>query len=141
MKDKITPSSELEFKLETVFEIGAEGGSIKIYRQMDGSFDNYIMYHNEFDPLGDDETLVNVKKEYKTFNQAFQYIERFPWQCLYILVVHKDFRNTITERLQAKLKEKLSVPVELLNSEDLNDIEEIKENLSRSSTDWDNKSH
>jgi hypothetical protein len=136
MINKSTASNEPEVKLETVFEIGAEGGSICIYRQRDGSVDKFIMYHNEFDPLADDdETLVDVKKEYDTFNKAFQYIERFPWQSLYIKVVHKDFRNNITEKLKEKLKEKLSVPDELLNSEDLHYIEEINENLSRSLTD------
>ncbi len=141
MKDKITPSNEPEIKPETVFEIGAEGGGISIYRQRDGSVDKYIMYQNEFDPLDDDETLVNVKKEYKTFNQAFQYIERFPWQSLHILVVHEDFRKTIVEKLKEKLNKKLRVPAELRNREDLYYIEEINKNLSRISTNRDNLQH
>ena len=141
MKDIKSIQNEPEVKPETVFEIVAEGGSINIYRQRDGSVDKFIMYHNEFSPLDDDETLVNVKKEYETFNHAFQYIERFPWQSLHIFVVHKDFRNIITEKLKDKLKEKLSVSAELFNREDLNFIERIKENLSQSSTDWDEKSY
>lgn len=134
MKDKITPSNEPEIKPETVFEVGAEGGAIRIFRQRNGSIDKFILKHNECYPT-DEVPSVSVKEEYETFNQAFQYIERYAWYGLYIVFVHKDFRDFITEKLKDKLKEKSSVPDELLNSEDLYYIEEIKENLSRFSTD------
>jgi hypothetical protein len=137
MKDKITPSNEPEVKPETVFEIGAEGGSLRIFRQRDGSVDKFIIYHNEFDPLADDDaTLVNIKKEYKTFNLAFQYIERFPWYGLYIVDVHKDFRDFILERLNEMLIKK-SISTDPSNYDSAEVIPRIQENLLRSISEWD----
>ena len=139
MKDKITPSNEPEVKPETAFEIGAEGGSLRIFRQRDGSVDKYFMYHNEFDPLADDNaTLVDIKKEYETFDQAFKYIERFPWYGLYIVYVHKDFRDFILERLNDMLIKK-SITTDPANYDSSEVIPRIQENLLRSKSDWDNK--
>ncbi len=136
MKDKIAPANEPEIKPETVFEVGAEGGSLRIFRQRDGSVDTYIIYHNEYDPLGDGETLVNIKKEYKTFNQAFQYIERFPWYCLYIEYVNKDFRDFIIKRLNEMLIKK-SISNDPSNYDSVEVLPRIQENLLRSISEWD----
>jgi len=131
MNEKTTSINKPEVKPEKVFDIGAEGGSLTIFRQSDGSVDKYFMYHNEFDPLADDdENLVNIKKEYETFNQAFQYIERYPWYRLHIIYVHPDFRGFIIERLNEMLIEK-SIIGETSNYNRADVIIRIEENISR----------
>jgi hypothetical protein len=131
MKAIKSPPDESEVNLETVFEVGAEGGSLRIFRQRNGS--KYIFYHNEFDPL-DDETLVSVKKEYETFNQAFQNIERYPWYSLYIVFVHMDFRDFVIKRLNNILIEK-SASMDPSNFDSSEVISRIQENLLRSISD------
>jgi hypothetical protein len=140
---KKVKSSPGNFKTvpETVFEVGAEGGNLTIYRQKDGSTDEFFLYHNEYDPLADDDaTLVNVKKDYETFDQAFQYIERFPWYGLYIVYVHEDFRDFIIERLNEWIIKK-SITSDPSNYNSASVIPRIQENLLRSESEWDDWRH
>lgn len=139
MKDKVAPADEPTIKPETVFEVGAEGGGISIYRQREGSVEKFMLSHNEFDPT-DEGLEVGIKKEYKTFNLAFQYIERYPWYSLYIIYVHKDFREFIIERLNEILIEK-TTSIDLSDYNRAGDIPRIQENLLRSESEWDRHWH
>lgn len=135
MKDKIDPANEPEVKPETVFEVGAEGGSLTIFRQRNGSIEKFTLNHNECYPT-DEVPCIGIKKEYETFHQAFQYIEKYPWYGLYIEHVHKDFRDFIIERLNEMLIKK-SITSDPSNYDISEVIPHIKENLSRSESEWD----
>jgi hypothetical protein len=84
--------------------------------------------------------LVNVKKDYETFDQAFQYIERFPWYGLYIVYVHEDFRDFIIERLNEWIIKK-SITSDPSNYNSASVIPRIQENLLRSESEWDDWRH
>ena len=89
-------------KTEKLFEILGEGGGIMISRKLDESEKRFIYHHNEFDPT--DEGLdVNKVDEYPTFEDAFEFINRYPWHMLYINKVHNDFRDYIIDKLINKL--------------------------------------
>ena len=139
MKNKIATANEPEVKPETVFEVGAEGGGLTIFRQRNGSIEKFTLNHNECYPT-DEVPCIGIKKEYETFKQAFQYIERFPWYGLYIVYVHKDFRDFIIERLNEMLIKK-SITTDPSNYDSAEVIPRIQENLLRSISDWDNKWH
>lgn len=134
MKNTKNHSNESDVKPETVFEVGAEGGSLTIFRQRNGLIEKFTLNHNECYPT-DEVPCIGIKKEYETFNQAFQYIEKFPWYCLYIMVVHPDFREFIIERLNEMLIKK-SITTDPSNYDSSEVIPRIQENLIRSETDW-----
>ncbi len=94
---------------EKVFEILGEGGGIYISRKKDEMGEKFIYHHNEFD-ASDEGLDVNIKDVYDDFEQPFQLINnKYPWYILHISVVHKEFRNYISERLIEKLNDKSSM--------------------------------
>lgn len=121
---------------ETVFEIGAECGSINIFRQQNGSIELFAMKLNEFDPF-ENEPSVNIEKVFKTFDLTFHEIDsKYPWYSLCILGVHQDYKAFIIERLTDRLQERTSIPEALRTSEDLHTIYHISKNLKNSLRDW-----
>ncbi|MDD2635131.1 MAG: hypothetical protein PHW82_06485 [Bacteroidales bacterium] len=94
-------------KLETIFEIGGEGGSIKIERRKSDSKEVFIYKHNEFDPT-DQGLDVNKRFEFDSFEEPFEMINsKYPWPQLYIMTIHKDYRNYIIAKLVEKLNENM----------------------------------
>lgn len=88
---------------EKLFEIGGEGGSIRISRVTTAGKTKFIYHHNEFDPA-DEGSDVNIKDIFDDFETAFQRIhDRYPWHCLYLLMVHDDYKNFVAEKLVEKL--------------------------------------
>lgn len=95
------PNQEPWITTEEVFSIGGEGGSISISRQIRDEGVRFIYHHNEFDPFTD-ETLINDKSKFPTFEEAFQLIQRYKWYSLY-LTVHEDYRDYIADKLVERL--------------------------------------
>lgn len=87
---------------EEVFSVGSEGGGISISRQISDEGVRFIYHHNEFDPFTD-ETLINEKLKFPTFEEAFQLIQRYKWYSLYLETVHEDYRGYIADKLVERL--------------------------------------
>jgi len=96
---------------ERVFEIGGEGGSPRISRIETEPGLRFIYHHNEFDPT-EEGMDVNFEKLFYNFETAFKTIhDRYPWNMLFLLSVHDDYKSFIAEKLNINLsydKNKLS---------------------------------
>lgn len=107
---------------ETVFEIGAEGGSLTIERKRSRTGEKFIYHHNEID-LTDEGLGINKKAEYKTFDEPFQLINsKYPWFRLHLSTVHEDFRSYVLDELIKALNNQGMTPGELKYSQ--KDLEE-----------------
>jgi hypothetical protein len=109
---------------ERVFEIGGEGGSLCIIRQITESGEVFIYHHSEFDPTGEGE---DIDRSYvcKTFDEAFDHIDHsYAWYNLYIINLHPAYREAVIKRLISKLN-KSYIPDSFYNNIRLS----IKESL------------
>lgn len=98
---------------ETVFEVLAEGGSLKIQRQLNGHSVKFIYHNQEFDPLEEGMEIHKIH-EYESFEQPFQLINfRFPWFKLHLQTVHEDYKAYVTEELIKKLNTQNITPENL----------------------------
>lgn len=94
---------------ELVFEVGAEGGSIEIYRANDkihGRF-TYMLKVNEYD-FAEDVAVHHgsyVSDNFYTIHFIME--EKYPWYHLYPVFVHEDFREDIADFLIEKLNKKV----------------------------------
>ena len=88
---------------ETVFEVGGEGGSLQIDRQIDSNGIKFIYHHHESYPT-DEDLSIHENGEYEDFETPFQIINRkYPWYSLYIVTIHDDFKDYIKSQLIQKL--------------------------------------
>lgn len=118
---------EQNTKIERVFEIGAEGGGICITRRITEEGERFYYRHREFDPT-DEGFEVIIDKEYDSFEEPFQLInDKYSWYLLFILTVHDDFKNYVTERLIERLNKDFVTPDTLRSTKyDWEDALEIK---------------
>jgi hypothetical protein len=88
---------------EIVLRVGAEGGSLTVYRV---PFDEgrwlWHVVTNEvalYDLLGDDDDLdpsgALQRTSAESFEDAIERLDRYPWVRLYPLQVHKDYREAV----------------------------------------------
>lgn len=91
-------------KPEVVFEVLGEGGCLSISRIIENGVTRFTTNHHEND--FSDEGL-DVKKEIgnSSFEEAFQYINKYPWHLLHIQVIHNDYRDFILKQLFERLKD------------------------------------
>lgn len=98
---------------EPVFEILAEGGSLRIFRKRTKSGERFLYAHNEMDPT--DEGLdVNGETTFESFEEPFQVINNsYPWFQLHLESVHEDYKKYVLDELIKVLTKKGVSPDEL----------------------------
>lgn len=93
---------------ELVFEVLAEGGSLRIERQYKGGnngFD-YFLNQNEMD-ASESGLDVNKTSVFDNFYEPFDIInEKYPWYNLNLSFVDEDFRGYVADELVKKLNRK-----------------------------------
>jgi hypothetical protein len=90
-------------KKELVFEIGADGGGITIYRIEKNSKTSYVFNLNEID-FSDEIGDQHQKDVYSTFEEAFNRIKyQYPWHLLYPIVIADKYKKIIADELIYKL--------------------------------------
>lgn len=93
---------------ELVFEVLAEGGSLRIeskYKGGNNGFD-YFLDHSEMD-VSESGLDVNKSNVFDNFYEAFDIINsKYPWYNLHLSYVDEDFREYIADELVEKLNEK-----------------------------------
>jgi hypothetical protein len=107
---------------ETVFEVLAEGGGLRIGRRRTQNGDKFLFNHCEFDPT-DEGHDVNKEGEYDSFEKAFQRIAGYRWYSLHLETIHEDFTDYLIENMMEKLNTELVSPDYLDYSK--NDIERV----------------
>lgn len=101
-------------KKELVFEIGADGGGITIYRIEKNSKTSYVFNLNEID-FSDEIGDQHQKDVYSTFEEAFNRIKyQYPWHLLYPIVIADKYKKIIADELVNKLN---SLPFDLYQKE------------------------
>ena len=109
---------------ELVFEVLAEGGSLRIERNYTGEnngFD-YFLNHNETD-FTESGLDVNESNVFDNFYEPFEIINsKYPWYNLHLSFVDEDFREYVADELVEKLNEKsiFKLPKKELLEEKLN---------------------
>lgn len=93
-------------KPECIFSILGEGGGISISRITVNGEQRFVTDHREVD-FSDEGLDVNRKIGYSSFDEAFNYISKYPWHRLSLNKVHEDYKLTVLDRL-----------MEVLNDED-----------------------
>ena len=107
-----------------VFEIGGEGGAIRIFKKRIKTKYVFIYQHNEQD-FSDEELSVNKTAKYDSFESAFQQINTlYSIYFLYILTVHKNYKEYVSDQLVKKLNN------DNISFEDFNNRERFEEILN-----------
>lgn len=91
-----------------VFEVFAEGGSLKIESKYTGENQgfNYFLNHNEMD-TSESGLDVNETNVFDNFYEPFDIINsKYPWCNLHLSFVDADFREYVADELVKKLNEK-----------------------------------
>lgn len=91
-------------KPEVVFEVFGEGGSLRISRILRNKIPIFITKHQEAD-FSDEGLDVNKKMGFSSFEEAFPYINQYPWHMLHIETVHEDYREFVINQLIEKLND------------------------------------
>lgn len=108
---------------EVVFEIQAEGGSLRIERKRYRKNEKFIYHHSEID-LTDEGLGINEKGEYETFEKPFQIINnKFPWFQLHLSTVNEEYRDYVLSELVKALNSQSITPDELKYSK--KDLEKV----------------
>lgn len=107
-----------------VFEIDGEGGAIRIFKKRIKTKYVFIYQHNEQD-FSDEELSVNKTAKYDSFESAFQQINTlYSIYFLYILTVHENYKEYISDQLVKKLNN------DNISFEDFNNRERFEEILN-----------
>lgn len=101
-------------KPKVVFLVLAEGGGLFISRLLQNGVTRFITEHHESD-LTDEGLGVNKEMGYSSFEEAFQYINKYPWHLLHIEIAHKDYRGFILNQFIKRLEEAVYKPNDYLN--------------------------
>jgi hypothetical protein len=91
-------------KPEVVFEVMGEGGGLGISRIIHNGLTRFTLNHHEMD-FSDEGLSVSKEVGYSTFEEAFLYIEKYPWHELHVEIVHEDYRGFVLSKLIEKLNE------------------------------------
>lgn len=110
-------------KSEHVIYILAEGGGLSISRITIDEQHRFLTSHQEYD-FSDEGLDVNKEIGYSSFEEAFQYIDKYPWHMLHLEIVHKDYRGFILNRLIDRLGKEAYKPNDYLNRK-LRHIEDL----------------
>ncbi len=102
-------------KPEIVFEILAEGGGLKIEREITKSGEKFIFKHNEMDS-SDEDLGVHKKFEFDSFEEAFQEINNYSWYQFFIYTLHLDFKEFVLNQLIDRLNNDSIHPDSLENT-------------------------
>jgi hypothetical protein len=91
-------------KDEVVVEVGAEGGSIALIgtrRDRGWTFSRSV---NDWTPeLIDEEPIFHKSAEVDSWEAALRLLDKYPWETLYPLKVHPEFRARIWIAVQERL--------------------------------------
>lgn len=94
---------------EIVFEILAEGGGLKIEREITKSGEKFMYKHNEMD-FSDEDLGVHKNFEFNSFEVAFQEINKYSWYQFSIYTLHLDFKEFVLNQLIDRLNRDLIHP-------------------------------
>jgi hypothetical protein len=100
-------------KIETILEIGAEGGSLTLFgRKVPNGSWQFCMERNEsiLKDLLSEEDLEGMTDDefYKktgwvaSFSQALDLLSRYPWHKLYPLKMHPEFRDVVLAEVEKR---------------------------------------
>jgi hypothetical protein len=92
---------------ELVFEVGAEGGSLEIYRAKNNNVGfNYFLRVSEYDIVEDVASSHRSCLSDNFYSTLSLLEDNYAWFDLYPLFVHEDFREDIADFLVEKLNKK-----------------------------------
>ena len=86
---------------EVIVEIGAEGGSIKVFSRStaDGSLEYSVQMRDQtMTFLSGDEAGPEIRRDSawtKSWDSAIKALGRWPWPMLYPMYVHPEFRERV----------------------------------------------
>lgn len=89
-------------KPEVVFEVLGEGGGLHISRIIHNELTRFTTSHQEMD-FSDEGLDVNKAMGFNSFDEAFTYINKYPWHELHVEIVHEDYRGFVLDKLIEKL--------------------------------------
>lgn len=90
---------------ETILEVGADGGSVRIIgNSVDGEW-RFRLETNESALADEDEddNPATPAMWFNTWRAVLKALDKYPWPNLYPLSVHPDFRQKIASALKARL--------------------------------------
>jgi hypothetical protein len=92
-------------KSEVIIELGAEGGSITLYRwrtEQGWAFRREVV---DWAPeLFDDERIESKSPVVDTWEAALQLLDQYPWPKLYPISIHPQFRRQIWRAVQERVQ-------------------------------------
>lgn len=91
-------------KPEVVFEVLGEGGGLHISRIIHNGLTRFTTSHHEMD-FSDEGLGISKELGYSSFEEAFPYIDKYPWHELHVKIVHEDFSGFVLNKLIEKLNE------------------------------------
>jgi len=91
-------------KSEVVFEVMGEGGSLTISRIFRNGIPVFITKHQEMD-FSDEGLGISKELGYSSFEEAFPYIDKYPWHKLHVKIVNPDYKGFVLKKLIEKLNE------------------------------------
>ncbi|MDO4229975.1 MAG: GIY-YIG nuclease family protein [Capnocytophaga sp.] len=125
-------------KEELVFELGAEGGGIDIKRQKDANGERFICNYvsNDFTDEGYD---VYETTAFATFEEVFTKVrQKAPyWFRLYLITVHKDYKEYVIQQLLKDLKEQKVLPEDFYSKKRFEEVLNIKLKYDKNYLEWD----
>jgi hypothetical protein len=96
---------------ETILEVGAEGGSLKLFgnrddagqwrfwTQTDERTMNYLLDEEDLRGLG---CLVHTSESVYSLPEALALLDKYPWHWMIPLQVHPEFRAAILNEVQKR---------------------------------------
>jgi hypothetical protein len=90
---------------EVVVEVGAEGGSILLIgtrRDRGWTFSRSVDESATYDLIGE-KPVLHKSAEVDSWEAALRLLDRYPWQTLYPLKVHPEFRARVWIALKERL--------------------------------------
>ena len=104
-------SQEEQLAVQTILELGAEGGSLNLFgnrdaagqwrfwTQTDGTTMNELLDEEDLRGLG---SLVKTSESVSSLPEAFALLDKYQWRGLTPLQVHPEFRSGILHEVQEK---------------------------------------
>jgi hypothetical protein len=92
-------------KGEVVVEVGAEGGSIALIGKCHGRGWTFsrLVDDSTASELVDEKPIIHKLAEVDSWEAALRLLDKYPWQTLYPLSVHPEFRARVWIALKERL--------------------------------------
>lgn len=96
-------------KIETIIKVGAAGGSITLFGIE--SNESWKFCCNTFDCSDADDEPTRTESEWVTsWTSALRLMDKYPWDLLFPLEVHPNFRTRVWEAVQKRLEKRRLSP-------------------------------